>query len=74
MTHHKQTRPRPFQCVECGKRMTLRQAERATYGNGCPKCGGADIDVAPLAQDDVGACGRASCAGYKPDGNHELAF
>ncbi len=21
-----------------------------------------------------GACGRRGCAGYKPDGNHELAF
>jgi DNA-directed RNA polymerase subunit RPC12/RpoP len=37
---------RIFQCMECDKKLTLRQAERAVYGNGCPKCGGADIDEA----------------------------
>ena len=32
--------------------MTLKQAERASFGpNGCPKCGGADIDI-DLADDD----------------------
>lgn len=32
-------------CMECGKRLTLKQAQRA-FSNvqGCPKCGGADID------------------------------
>ena len=35
-----------FECQECGRKMTLKQAERATYGNGCPKCGGCDIDLA----------------------------
>ncbi len=35
---------RPFQCNECGKKLTLKQAERAVYRDGCPKCGGADID------------------------------
>lgn len=33
-----------FECMECGRKMTLRQAENAVYGDGCPKCGGADID------------------------------
>lgn len=36
-----------WQCQECGKRMTLKAAERVMYGaDGCPKCGGADIDLA----------------------------
>ena len=57
LTHQKSNRScprtiaasRPFQCMECGKKMTLRQAEKAMYGvNGCPKCGGADIDEATL--------------------------
>lgn len=33
-----------FACLECGKRLTARQAQRADL-NGCPKCGGSDIDV-----------------------------
>ncbi len=38
--------PKDWQCQECGKLMTLKQAERA-FSNvqGCPKCGGADIDL-----------------------------
>ena len=36
-----------FQCQECGKLFrTVRAAERA-YEDGCPKCGGCDIDLAP---------------------------
>lgn len=39
--------PKDFQCLECGKYLTLKQAERAMYGDkGCPKCGGTDIDAA----------------------------
>lgn len=36
-----------FQCQECGRKFyTVKAAEKAAYGdNGCPKCGGADIDV-----------------------------
>lgn len=38
---------RDWQCQECGHRMTLAQAERASRNvQGCPKCGGADIDLA----------------------------
>jgi ssDNA-binding Zn-finger/Zn-ribbon topoisomerase 1 len=38
-----------WQCQECGKLMTLKQAESAMYGaSGCSKCGGADIDLAVL--------------------------
>ena len=36
---------RDWQCMECGKQMTLKQAERASFGSGCPKCGGGDIDM-----------------------------
>ena len=33
-------------CNECGHRMTLAQATRASRNTqGCPKCGGADIDL-----------------------------
>lgn len=39
--------PRVWECVECGKRLTLRQAERASLGvDGCPRCGSSDIDLA----------------------------
>ena len=32
-------------CLECGKKFaTARSAERAA-NNGCPKCGGVDIDL-----------------------------
>ena len=37
---------KPFQCQECGKKLTLKQAEHAVYGDGCPSCGSADIDEA----------------------------
>lgn len=47
----KTKRPALFACMECGKKFyTVKAAERAAFGpNGCPKCGGADIDtyVAP---------------------------
>ena len=36
----------PFQCFECGKKLTLSQAEAAA-SKGCPKCGGVDIDLTP---------------------------
>jgi len=36
-----------FCCQECSKKFyTVKAAEAAVYGaNGCPKCGGADIDI-----------------------------
>jgi Zn finger protein HypA/HybF involved in hydrogenase expression len=34
-----------WKCQECGKLMTLKQAESASFGDGCPKCGGSDIDL-----------------------------
>lgn len=34
-----------FECQECGKKFyTVATAERAAY-NGCPGCGGSDIDI-----------------------------
>ncbi len=34
-----------FICLECGRKLrTLNAAERAA-NNGCPKCGGVDIDI-----------------------------
>src|SRR5262249_20784568 len=34
-----------FKCLECGRKFkTVRAAERASM-NGCPKCGGVDIDL-----------------------------
>lgn len=37
-----------FICMECGKKFyTVAAAERASFGdNGCPGCGGSDIDAA----------------------------
>ena len=35
-----------FECLECGKKFkTVAAAEKASL-NGCPKCGGSDIDIA----------------------------
>jgi len=37
-----------FVCLECGKKFkTVKAAQRAT-DNGCPKCGGVDIDLKPV--------------------------
>ncbi len=34
-----------FKCMECGKKFrTVKAAERASF-NGCPGCGGLDVDV-----------------------------
>lgn len=42
-----------FVCLECGKKFkTVKSAEKASY-NGCPKCGGVDIDLdVPETPDD----------------------
>ncbi|HEY7154847.1 MAG TPA: hypothetical protein VH575_12870 [Gemmataceae bacterium] len=38
-----------FACLECGKKFrTARAAERAA-NEGCPECGGVDIDSDPAA-------------------------
>jgi ssDNA-binding Zn-finger/Zn-ribbon topoisomerase 1 len=42
--------PKDWQCQECGKRLMLKAAEKALSGSdGCPKCGGADIDLRPVS-------------------------
>lgn len=42
-----------YVCMECGHKFkTMSAARKAAFGpKGCPKCGGADIDIAsgPLA-------------------------
>lgn len=41
-----------LQCLECGYKFgTLKDAEEAAEENGCPSCGGSDID---LTDDDIG--------------------
>jgi rRNA maturation endonuclease Nob1 len=36
-----------FRCMECGKRFrTVQHAEKAAM-DGCPKCGGVDVDHCP---------------------------
>jgi predicted nucleic acid-binding Zn-ribbon protein len=36
-----------FQCQECGRIFkTARAAEKASW-DGCPECGGSDIDILP---------------------------
>ena len=41
-----------FQCQECGRKFyTTASAEKASYGdNGCPGCGGSDIDIYVAAE------------------------
>jgi predicted nucleic acid-binding Zn-ribbon protein len=36
-----------WQCLECGRKFrTVKAAEKAA-NNGCPKCGGVDVDDVP---------------------------
>lgn len=41
------TKTSGFICLECGHKFrTVKAAEKAYFGSdGCPKCGGADIDL-----------------------------
>jgi len=48
-----------WQCLECGHTFkTLRAAERA-FEDGCPNCGGVDIDLMPV--EDQRAPRRSTC-------------
>jgi Zn finger protein HypA/HybF involved in hydrogenase expression len=40
-------KPAQFECMECGKKFySVEAARRAMFSErGCPKCGGADIDL-----------------------------
>jgi len=37
--------PRDWKCQECGRLMTIYQAEKASR-DGCPRCNSSDIDLA----------------------------
>lgn len=34
-----------YKCLECGKKFKTVKAAQAAVNNGCPKCGGSDIDI-----------------------------
>ncbi len=34
-----------FECLECGKKFYSTKAAEKAANDGCPKCGGVDIDV-----------------------------
>lgn len=40
-----------FQCMECGKKFRSVKAAENAQQNGCPKCGGTDIDLAEHEED-----------------------
>ena len=40
------TRKAEFECLECGKKFYSAAAAEKASMEGCPKCGGSDIDVA----------------------------
>ena len=61
MTYAKQ--PRDWRCQECGRRMTLAQAERAAFRSGCTKCGSVDID---LDEPPLNRCCAVTADGAKP--------
>lgn len=50
------TRPNwdTFYCQECGHKFrSVKAAERASFGpEGCPECGGSDIDLGAPAEND----------------------
>lgn len=34
-----------FQCMECGRKFATVRAARRAVDQGCPRCGGTDIDL-----------------------------
>lgn len=36
-----------FACMECGKKFKTVSAAQRASNNGCPKCGGVDVDLDP---------------------------
>lgn len=54
-------------CMECGRKFkTARAAARASY-NGCPSCGGVDIDNVPVEADEGSARHPEGCSCGAPD-------
>ncbi len=51
-----------FQCQECGRKFRTTKAAGRAANNGCPGCGGVDIDLAPAA--DRKPAGYNKQAGY----------
>lgn len=37
--------PNGFKCMECGKKFRSAKSAENAANNGCPKCGGVDIDA-----------------------------
>jgi hypothetical protein len=62
-----------FKCMECGKRFrTTKAAERASL-NGCPGCGGVDIDLDVESPQERAVklcqCGSGLPSWWEKDGN-----
>lgn len=38
--------PAPYKCLECGRRFKTATAAERAMSEGCPGCGGSDIDLA----------------------------
>ena len=45
MTESRDIRNIKFACMECGRKFRTTAAAERAYSEGCPKCGGCDIDV-----------------------------
>lgn len=50
----KATTAKVFQCMECGRRMTVSAAQRS-LSRGCAGCGGTDIDLSVPSVGNAGA-------------------
>lgn len=62
-----------FACLECGRGFrTTRAAERAAW-NGCPGCGGSDIDLATRIERDSARAAEAALAAGASDAEIERA-
>lgn len=48
-----------FECLECGRKFATTAAAEKAANNGCPKCGGVDIDLARKPAPKKGPGARA---------------
>lgn len=53
-----------FQCQECRKLFRTTAAAEKASNDGCPKCGGCDIDIAPLEERSASKKADAIKAAY----------